>query len=290
MKTLQQLADEGELFYAFESELVKQQLFEVVRDASIENRIGRQLVDVINLKSGAALDIITADKDSMEFRRIAEGALIPVDTEAYTKATVTPAKWGNRVVISTELQEDANWDVMQRNLRQAGREAGVREDVIIFTAFNDATYGFPSTTGQYGTSVGTEISVADIATMMYGPEAQDYNPNVLVLHPSQVKELRQIDTFVEADKVGSRVTFDKGFVGKIYGMDVVISRSAWVGQTSTEYAWCLDTTEAGVLVVRRPLTMKTYELPERDAVGVAVTFREEARVLRPQAGYRLTIS
>lgn len=287
MKSIEELANEGMLLYDWESELVKQQLYDVIKEASIEARIGRQLVDVIPMKTGTTLDFILADKDSLEFRRVAEGALIPIDVEAYTKVSVTPKKWGTHVMVSREIQEDANWDVIKRNLRQVGREAGVREDFVIFEAFNDSTNGFPSENNR--TSAGTELSIADIVNGMYDVEENDYNPNVMVIHPKQVSELRQIDTFVEADKVGSRATFEKGFVGRIFGMDVVISRSCWFGG-STEYAWILDTREAGVLVLRRPLTMKTYEIPERDAIGVACTFRAEARAVRPKAGCRITIS
>jgi len=68
-------------------------------------------------------------------------------------------------------------------------------------------------------------------------------------------------------------------------MDVVTTST--VG-ASTGYL--LDTREAGVLVVRRPLTMKTYEIPERDSLGAALTFRAEARCLRPKAGCKLTVS
>ena len=283
--SLEELADQGQLLYSWESELVKQQLYDVIKEASIAARVGRQLVDVVNLKAGAALDFVLADKDSITFRRVGESANIPIDVESYTKHTVTPVKYGDVILVSAEIQEDANWDVMRRNLRQAGREAGVKEDEIIFSALGDSTYGFPSETNHDYTSAGTEISIADITGMMKLVEENDYFPNALVLHPEQVNELRQIDTFVEADKVGSRITFEKGFVGRIFGMDVVTTST--VG-ASTGYL--LDTREAGVLVVRRPLTMKTYEIPERDSLGAALTFRAEARCLRPKAGCKLTVS
>jgi len=166
---------------------------------------------------------------------------------------------------------------------------------LVFTAFLDSTYGFSSATSEAGnshaiTSQGTEMSIYDIANMMKVIEEDDYIPNVLVIHPTQTAELRQIDTFVEADKVGSDIAFQKGFVGKIFGMDVIRTTKAWVDQTSSQYAWCLDAPQAGVLVVRRPLTMRAFEIPERDSVAAAVSFREEAGVLVAKAGAKLTIS
>lgn len=283
--TLEELADHGELITSWESELVKQQLYDILKEASIANRVGRQIVDVINLRAGSSLDFVLADKDSMAFRRVAEGSTILVDPESYTKVNVEPVKYGTQALISMEVQEDANWDIVKRNLRQAGREAGVKEDDIIFTAFKDSTYGFPSETNHDYSSAGTEIAIADITGMMKLVEENDYKPNVMVLHPEQVNELRQIDTFVEADKLGSRATFETGFCGKIFGMDVLVTST-----TNASTGFLLDSTEAGVLVVRRPLTMKTYEIPERDSLGAAITFRTEAKVLRPKAGCVLGVS
>ena len=285
MKTLEQLANDAELSYGLESELVKQQLFDIIKEASIATRVGRELVGLVNLKKGTALDFILADKDSLKFRKVAEGSLIPVDTEAYTKVTVTPDKYGDRIAISTELQEDANWDVIKRNLRQAGREAGLKEDGIIFDALGDSTNGFPSETSHGYTSAGTEVAIADIVGMAKLVRDNDYIPDTLVIHPEQLAELQQIDTFVEADKVGNRETFTNGMVGKIFGMKVITTST--VGAST---AYLLDSKESGVLVVRRPLTVKTYEIPDRDSIGVSVTFRAAARCLRPKAGCKLTVS
>jgi len=286
MKSLEELADEGLLITSWESEVVRQQLYDIIKEASIERTVGRQCVEINKMTSGTTLDMILADKDSMEFRRVSEGARIPIDVEAYTKISVTPAKWALQVIVAQEVQEDANWDIIKRNLRQAGREAAVREDLIIFGAFNDSTNGFHNTNSV--SAAGSELSIKDIVDGMKAVEDDDYEPNRLVIHPTQLGELRQIDTFVEADKLGSREMLLTGQVGTIFGMSVLVSRSAWVGQTSTEYAWVIDSRNGGVLVVRRPLTMKSYEIPDRDALGVAISFRAEARVVRGEAGCRIS--
>jgi len=288
MKTLQQLADEGELFTSFESETVKQQLFEEVLRSSIEARVGRQLMRVVKMGAGTTLDFIRADKDTMEFRLTAEGAEIPIDAEAYTKVQVTPLKYANQVVISSELQEDANWDIMRMNLQQAGREYGAKEDAIIVAAMANSTYGFEASvtpSAHAWSTSGSELSVSDIANAMYLIESQDYAPNAMLTNPKQIYELRQIDTFVEADKVGNRVTFEKGFVGKIFGMEVVISSSC-----TADKVYVLDTNYAGVLVIRRPLTMKTFELPNRDVIAAALTSRFASKMTHPDAGSQITVS
>lgn len=298
MKTLEQLASEGELFYSFETEVVKQQLYSIIKEAAEANRIGRGLVDVVPLNAGHALDVVTSDADSLTFRKTAEGAQFPLDAESYTKYTVTPDLWTNAVVVSRTMQEDSNWDLIKRNIRRMGIRAGIKEDYIIFTALANSTYGFPSaSTTLSGSSVshdyasaGTELSIADITGAAKLVRSNNFIPNALAIHPEQLAELQQIDSFLEADKFGTREMHIKGTVGRLIGLDVLTSTTAWVEQTSSAYAWVMDTNEAGVLVVRRPLTMKTFALEDRDSIGVATSFRANAQCLRSTAGVRITIS
>lgn len=285
MKTIQELADEGVLFKSAEAELVKQQLFEIIKEASVATRIGRQLVDIINMREGSTLDFILADKDSMQVVEVGEGAEIPLKTEAYTKLQVTPLIYGVRIAVTNRMIEDANWDIIQRNLATAGRKMGEKEDELILGSFDNSTDGFPSQSGHSITTSGTELAIADIATGMAHVEEHDYHPNVMVLSEKQVSELRQIDTFVEADKVGDRRVFENGFVGKIFGMETVISSAV-----SDDSAYILDSKEAGVLVLRRPLTVERLADPLRDLTNAVVTQRMSAKVLRAMAGVKITVS
>ena len=71
MKSLQELADSGILFKSAENELIKENLFNIIKDAAINSPVGRQVVDVINMKFGTTLDFDLADKNSMDVRKIA---------------------------------------------------------------------------------------------------------------------------------------------------------------------------------------------------------------------------
>ena len=298
MKTLEQLANEGELFYNFESEMVREQLYSIIVEAAEAARIGRQLVDVIPLNAGHALKMNIADDDAVSFRQTAEGAEFSTDVETYAQATITPNLWANLVVVSRTMQEDSNWDLVKRNIKRMGVRAGVKEDYIVFNALNDSTNGFPaasttlsgSSVGHDYSSAGTELSIADLVGAAKLVRSNNMRPNVIAIHPEQLAELQQIDSFLEADKFGRREMHIKGTVGRIIGMDVLTSTTSWIEQTSTSYAWVLDNQEAGALIMRRPLTMRTFDLPSRDSLGVAASFRAEARCLKSDAGVRITVS
>jgi len=284
MKSLQELANDGILFNASETELVKQNLFNIIKDASVKSVVGRNVVQVVPMTQGSTLDWVLADKTSTIVRKVAEGAEIPIDVESYTKVSVTPEKYGVRLAITKEMIEDANWPLIERNLKEAGRQMAYKEDGIIFDAFNDGTTGFAAQSGHAFNSASTELGISDIVEGMRLVEIQDYQPNTMICHPTQLAELRQIDTFVEADKVGDRSTFEKGWAGKVFGLDTVFSTILTANRVHV-----LDKNEAGVLVVRRPLTVENWREPLRDLENASVTQRMAARVLRAGAGVTISV-
>lgn len=284
MKTLQELADEGILFKDHESELIKQQLVSTIKDASQKKTVGRQLVQVIPLREGSTLDWNKADKDTLIVRKIAEGANSRLTHETYTKIQSTPEKYGGTIKITQEMIEDSNFELIERQLRQAGREMATTEDTIIFNSWSDAVTGFRQNGDHLISTQGTELGIIDITNGMQQIEEQDYVPNVYVINPKQVNELRQIDTFVEADKVGDRRTFTNGFVGQIFGINAIKSTIL-----SADTAYIVDTNDAGMLVIRRPLTISKFNDPIQDLVGAAFTQRMSARVVEERAGVEITV-
>jgi len=284
MKTLQELADEGILFKDHESELIKQQIVSTIKDAAQKKNVGRGLVHVIPLREGSTLDWDKADKDSLLVRKIGEGANSRLTHESYTKIQSTPEKYGGTVKITQEMIEDSNFPLIDRQLKQAGREMAKTEDTIIFNSWADATTGFPSNADNAFNSNGTELGIIDVTNAMQVIEDADYEPSNYVINPKQINELRQIDTFVEADKVGDRRTFQNGFVGKIFGIDAVKSTIL-----AADTAYVIDKEEAGMLVIRRPLTITKFNDPIQDLVGASFTQRMSARTIESTAGVKVTV-
>lgn len=287
MKTLQQLADEGLFNTASESRLIRQQMFAMIKDSSMKNAIGRQLVEVVPLREGSSIDFELANKDSLMVRQMGEGAGAPIARENYTTVTVRPVKFGGNVKITTEMIEDSNFELIERNLREAGKQMANKETTLVFNAFHDSTSGFASVTTPNThniTSAGTEIGIVDISKGVQACEDYDYYANAMAVNPEQAHELRQIDTFVEADKLGSREVIERGLIGKIFGLEVASTSLQTAGTVDI-----LDTREAGVLVMRRPLTVEKWNEPLRDLVNATFTQRMQAAVLRAQAGAKITV-
>ena len=287
MKTLQELVDAGVLYRDDESELIKQNLFPMIIEAKLNNTVGRQLVDVINMenKLSSTLDIDLEDVHSHNFNRVVgEGAPYPLDAETYTKVQVTAKKYGHAFGITDEMVEDANWNLVERRMRNAGAEMGRKEDAIIYSALNNATTGIPSEADQSVDTSSTELGIADLNKAKKLVRVQNYDPTVAWIHPTQSEELTNIDTFIEADKLGSREGFLKGLVGQFGGIKFVESTSA------TENAvFVIDPTECAILAMRKPLFTEQWRDPLRDLTYAKVGQRMASRTLRPLAGAKLTV-
>ncbi len=265
-----------------ENELIKEQVYDIIKDAADAVSVAPRLATFVNLKQGSSLKFVLQTKDSMNVRQIAPGAEVPIDVENYTEIEVVPQKYGIRPLITTEMIEDANWDVVDRNLRYAGRKMGLKRDSLIISAYDDANEGFPSQNAV--TETNSELTISSIVEAMKEVEQEDYKPTLMLMHPKQVMELRKIDTFVEADKAGVTDP-SKGFIGRIYGLDCIITT-----EVTADKVYIFDPAEAGVFVVRRPITIEKYADPIRGLVGCSITARWAAKCLRPKAGARIAVS
>jgi hypothetical protein len=97
-----------------------------------------------------------------------------------------------------------------------------------------------------------------------------------------VNDLRNIDTFVEADKSGVNDP-TKPLIGRIFGMDVLVSNNV----TAT-LAYVIDAAHSFVIAEKRPLTVERYSDFARDSGFVVVTQRVAVAALRNEATSEIT--
>ena len=103
-----------------------------------------------------------------------------------------------------------------------------------------------------------------------------------------LNDLRNIDSFVEFNKVGNTEMLTKGFLGNIYGLNVV-KVSTTAGMTTTT-AYVSDNKEAYAIAEKRPVTVENFELPTYDMSGSAITHRIAILLLRSSAVAKITTS
>jgi len=231
---------------------------------------------------GSSYDLDLEDENAMEVRLIAEGAEITLDQDEYSSTNIRPKKYGVAIRITKEMQEDSKWNLLQRNIKKAGKRFAEHETNLILTALNGCSN---SVNG------GSAITIANITRAMQYLDDNDYTSTTFLVGNEVLNDLRNIDTFVEADKRGDNEMQTKGMVGIIYGLKVIkFSTNAAPSSIYSKYAFVFDNDEAYIIAEKRPITVENFTLPLFDMSGAAITQRIAVSLIRDNAVAKITTS
>jgi len=266
--------------------LIEKTIYDTLIDPVVRTRIGRQFAAVViggaGIK-GSSVDIDTVDPKSMKVHKVSEGAAIPLTLETYQSFNMKPVKYGLRILMTKEMKEDAKWDLLAHNITQAGLYMAYNEDKLLL---QDALDNATNTVSN-----ATAMTISDITAGMKYLEDESYIPKVMFVGTEVANDLRNIDTFVEAHKLGTREAFENGLVGTIFGMKIVrFETNSAPSTTYAKYAYIVDPTQAYVVAEKRPVTVENYDDKVHDLSGAVVTQRIVYRQLRADAIAKIVTS
>ena len=228
---------------------------------------------------GSSVDVDLETPDTLRIRALGEFAEAPMDTPSYTSFNVKPVKYGVALRITKEMMEDGKWNLIQRNIGIAGKRMAENETSLIVTQLDSAANTV---------SGGAAITVANITRGMQYLEDADYEATTYLIGMEVANDIRNIDTFAEADKHGSAEMQIRGFLGVIYGMRVYkVSTNA--GMTTTS-SYIFDRTNGYLIAEKRPVTVENFALPLLDSQGCVITQRIKVRYVRSAAIAKITTS
>lgn len=258
--------------------LILPQLIEEVDKTLIPREMAAQ---IINGFPGSSTTVNLETPNTMTIRVIGEGAEIPLDNMDFTTVTYTPVKYGVAIRITREMIEDSQFELFQRNIATAGRRFAENETDLVLGQLDLA---------NATTAGGAAITIANIAESMFDVENEDYVPTDFLLGNEIASDLRNIDTFVEADKAGNREMMDRGFIGTIFNMSVArFSTNAGENAVATS-GYIFDRSQAYGIAIKRDITVENFDLPTFDMQGAAITQRIDVKVLRTKAISKITTS
>jgi len=250
-----------------------------------KNLIPRELAaTVLNGFEGSTITQDLEAEGTMDIRKVGEGAEVPLDAISYEDVTYSPVKYGIAVRITREMIEDSQFNLFEKNIMTAGKRFAENETKLIITALDGA---------NATTSGGAQLSIANITESMQDLEDSDYTPTDMIIGTEVLRDLRNIDTFVEADKMGNREILQRGIVGTLFGMNVVRvtgSTKALPSTTYRKYAYVLDRAQAYGIAIKRDITIENFDLPTFDMQGAAITQRLDVKLLRSKAVSKITTS
>lgn len=232
---------------------------------------------------GSSIDVDLTNVGAMKVRLVGEGGEIFLSDPEFSTVNIKPDKYGLRTNITREMMEDGKWNLLQQAQMTAARRFAEHETSLIFSqALDNAT-----TT----TAGGAALTIANINTAILDLQDDDYEATDALIGNEAYSDLRNIDTFVEADKSGSTDALRRGFIGTVFGVRLWrFSTNAAPSTTYSKYMYIFDRQNAFVIAEKRPLTVEPYTLPTHDVQGVAITKRFRCRHLRASAISKITTS
>jgi len=232
---------------------------------------------------GSSFTVNLEDPDTLDLRRIEEGAEAPLDNIGYATVTYTPAKYGVAIRITREMMEDSQFELLQRNIRIAGRRFAENETKLILTALDGAN---STITG------GAAFTIANLTEAMMNIESESFTPTDVLIGYEVLQDLRNIDTFVEADKAGDTEMLRRGFRGTLFGLNVALfdDKASPTAGTYKKYAYVIDRSQAYGIAIARDITVENFTLPTFDMEGAVITQRIAVELLRSKAVSKITTS
>ncbi len=260
-----------------EPEMIESEIYGTVLDAVKEELIGTNLLALrIGADSipGSSIDVDMQTKDNMDIMELGEGQEVPISLDAVSSFNLKPKKYGVRPLITKEMIEDNKFDIVQRNLAEAGYQMAKKLDSLLMAQIEAGSAANSTTHTVTG---GSAAVISNITSSLNFLEADGHHGTDMIVSAEFASDLRNIDTFVEADKAGISNP-GMGLIGTIFGMKV------WqTNQVTAKYAYIIDRRYALVLAEKRPITVANYDDVARDLTGVVITARWVARYLYKEA-------
>lgn len=265
--------------------LIPQLIFDRLIPEVNKNLLPRELAALMigpNQFAGSSTTINLETPNTLDVRVVGEGAEIPLDNIDFSTVTITPVKYGVAVRITREMIEDSQFPLLERNLAAVGRRFAEKETELILTTLDGA---------GATTAGGAAITIANITESMQDLEDNDYKPTDILVGNEVLNDLRNIDTFVEAQRAGDTEMLTTGFKGNLYGCKVTLfSTNAAPSTTYSKYAYVLDRSEAFGIAIKRDITVENFNMPSFDMQGAAITWRFASFMLRSNAVSKITTS
>lgn len=131
-------------------------------------------------------------------------------------------------------------DVLSDMILKATKAVAKSVDDAIFTALvAGASTSAPDHVVQYNDTTNEDLDASDILTIRKLLISQNLNPQecYLAITPSQEKNILGISNFISANVYGSAAPIQNGVIGKIFGLNVVVTNSTALTTAEKTIAW-----------------------------------------------------
>lgn len=259
-------------------------MHDVVIEAAQPNLIARQLVQVIR-----TTDPVVRFPKAKKARayKSAELAQVWITGEKYdiqdVKADLeirAAAEWTRKFL------EDAPWSVLERQAAELGRAVGLLETEEVISMFMKIPDEELAGGSEISTVNAGRLSYEDVVNARKVVLKEMFHPDCLLVSVSREADLWKDDRFIHSFYFGDSVDKQRGVIGNFLGLELIVDNS---GSVPDNKAFVIDRKAAGVLLIRRDLSISSYETMKDEVYGIMASERIGMDILRPKAVARISI-
>jgi hypothetical protein len=214
---------------------------------------------------------------------VAEGAEIPVEDQTYTSVTFTAKKYGVRPLITNEMIDDAQFDIIAAEIRKGGMRL---ENALNRAALNEImdAHGNEADCGNAGAT-----PLLHLAELQQSLLEDNMQPNHIILCP-QAYAACQAEGLVLSTQFANDM-LRSGSLGSILGMPVSMlsitdstANHIWQFDTDNDIGGLmLDKARCGAIGMRRDISVEQYADSIRQMQGVTMSMRFDVQALQTAA-------
>ncbi len=177
-----------------------------------------------------------------------------------------------------EFVEDATWNAMENFVEKVSRALGEEETAKVLSLYESVAN--EDLAGSMPIDQGNKVMDWKAVLKLHeAVRGENWRPNVLVMHETQLHQLLDDNKFIEYEYLpSSEVDLEQGTIRKIIGMKV---QTSTLVPNGTAYA--IDTRVAGIMLIRRDVTAEDWSDPVAGQFGIRATTRFGLGVLRSNA-------
>ena len=267
------------------STLIPTEILATVVEGSEPMRVFRDILPIYGMK-GMSMAVPYGSTGSYA-PTVAEGAEVPIENQDYSSVTFTAKKYATRPVITNEMVDDGQFDVIAQEVRKAGMrmENALNRVALAEMIDNDANVA------DCGGSGATPLLF--LAAAQQNVIADGFMPNVIVFSPSAYAACQQEGLILHTQFANDMMR--EGVLGTILGMPTHMcsiassttstdggkSTATW-GFTSNDYvgALVLDTSVCGAIGMRQDMKVEQYADNIRQMQGITLSMRFDVQAIQ----------
>ena len=276
-----------------ESTLVQEEVYNTIIDGAEPYKCFREVLPITTAESYSTR--VVKGESGYYAYEVAEAGAITVDTQEYSKVDIPITKYGIRPIITNELIDDCQFDIVDIELRKAGM---AMENKLNRVCLNEILNSSRAISTNTLNPEGTHIAVSDLALARSKVIKQNWGGvDKLVTHPTAEGYLLQDSNIAYAAYMGTSGPLTSGTVPKLMGLTPytctatdLASSAIWGDTTAGTNVTGLifsNTAPLAMIRMRHDLKVTNYDDPIHDLVGISLLMRYGVRVINESAGCKI---